>query len=295
MNRVIYSLIGGLFIGLFWWNNRGEQKDEVFIGIVQTIEHPALDLTSQGVIAELKKAGYSYRVESAQGNPSIATQIAQKFVGQNAKLIVTVGTMATQAGVRVASSKHIPVVFATVTDPVGARIVQNMKTPEGHVTGVSNYVDLKNVFSEIKKNFSNIKTLGIIYNTGEANSVFLTDHAQKEAPAFNIHIELAPASKTSDVAGAAQTLIGKKVDAILINNDNTALAAFDAIVKSADNVPVIASDAFCLAKGAQMVVGANQFDIGSQAGIMVIKILKDKIAIKDIPVEGPRKVDVTKK
>ena len=270
------------------------------IGVIQVIEHPALDQTRQGILDELKGAGLvpletmQWFFESAQGNSALAAQVAQKFVGQKVDLIVTLGTTPSQAAAQLAqTSPHIPVIFASVTDPLSAKLVNNPQKPDLNVTGVSNYVEVDKQFETFLKVLKPLKKLGILYNPGEANSVTLVEKMQVSAKKYDITLVLAPASKTGEVLAAAQSLVGK-VDAMFINNDNTALAAFDAVAKIGDhnNIPVFVSDVDFISKGAVAALGPDQYALGRQAGKMIIKALKDRLPIKQIPVEWPSKVEL---
>ena len=107
------------------------------IGVIQTIEHPALDKTRQGIREELADQGFKENLqwdwESAQMNQALATQIAQKFVGQEVDLIVAIGTLAAQSALSATRTSDIPVIFASVTDPKSAKLM-------GNIAGVSNFV-----------------------------------------------------------------------------------------------------------------------------------------------------------
>ena len=268
------------------------------VGVVQIIEHPALDQTRQGIMDELAEAGFipektmQWDYESAQGNPALASQIIQKFVGQKADIIVAIPTTPAQAAAQITQGSKIPVVFASVTDPVGTKLVIDPQKPEGNITGVSNFIEVKKQIEAFRKILPGLKRLGIIYNPGEANSVILLEKTQSAAKDEGINLVAIPASKTSEVLTAAQNLIGK-IDAIFINNDNTALAAFDAVTKVGNEhkIPVFVSDVDCLQKGALAALGPDQYQLGRQAGKMVVKILREKLKPSDIPVEWPQKVD----
>jgi putative ABC transport system substrate-binding protein len=270
------------------------------VGVIQVIEHPALDQSRQGILDELKENGFipdktmQWFYESAQGNPALAAQIAQKLVGQKVDIIITIGTTPSQAAAQATqTSPDIPVVFSSVTDPLAAKLVTNPQKPNTNVTGVSNYVEVDKQFEAFCKILSSLKRLGIIYNPGEANSVILLEKMQEAAKKYDLKLVLAPAAKTSEVSAAAQSLVGK-VDAIFINNDNTALAAFDSVTKvgQENNIAVFVSDMDCLNKGALAVLGPDQYDLGRQTGKMIVKILRDRLPIKGIPVEWPKNVEL---
>ncbi|WP_010300088.1 ABC transporter substrate-binding protein [Candidatus Odyssella thessalonicensis] len=239
------------------------------IGIIQVIEHPALDATRQGLIETLQKLAPDYKVSwySAQGDMATAVQLTQKFVGRKVAAIVTLGTMPTQVAVRICQQATIPVIFASVTDPRSAGLL-------GKACGVSNFVDVERQIAAIKEILPRLKRLGIIYNPSEANSEKLLSLTRQACQEKGIDLQCAIAVKTADVAMATQKLVGA-VDALFINNDNTALAAFPCVIRVADKakIPVFASDVDLIKSGALAVLGPDQYRIGIQAAHMVNKIL----------------------
>ncbi len=301
--QVVVAVIAimALLIGRWLWTNKTAQTsiNIPIVSIVQVIEHPALDQTRQGIMDELAASGYisgknmQSFYESAQGNPALATQIVQKFVGQKSSVIVAIGTTPAQAAAQVTQGSNIPVVFASVTDPVGTKLVTNPEKPEQNVTGVSNFVAVERQLKIFLKILPSMTRLGYIYNPGEANSVTLLEKTQVATKKEGITLVTTPASKTSEVLSAAQNLVGK-VDAIFVNNDNTALAAFDAVAKiGAENkIPVFVSDIDCLNKGALAALGPDQYQLGRQTGKMIVKILEGQAKPSDIPVEWPKKIDL---
>jgi putative ABC transport system substrate-binding protein len=255
------------------------QASPLKISILQNIEHPALDATRKGLLEELPKLGYSDSVidyQSAQGNAALAAQIAQKFVSNSPDVIVAIGTKAAQAAMAATKESKIPVVFASVTDPLAAKLVTSLEAPTGNVTGVSNFVAPEPQFKFFKKLLPSLKKLGIVYDPGEPNSIALNTMMEKAAKELGLQLEYATASKTSDVSGASESLCGK-VDALFVNNDNTALSAFKSVVKAAQNcgIPAFVSDVDSVDQGALAALGPDQVDLGRQTARMVDKILKN--------------------
>ena len=249
------------------------------ISIIQTIDHPALNATREGFLKELSVLGYKdahVETQSAQGNTALAAQIAQRFVSTHPDLVLAIGTTAAQAALSAAKGTTIPIVFASVTDPLSAKLVSNLEKPEANITGVSNFVSVEPQFELFKKLVPELKTIGIVYNPGEANSVAMLDKMKIAAEKLNLNLVLATASKTSDVLGASQSLCGK-ADALFINNDNTSLSAFKSVVKAAQacGIPAFVSDVDLLEQGALAALGPNQFDLGRQTARMADRILKN--------------------
>ena len=269
----------------------GEQA--VVIGLSQFINHPALDSTTQGVLDVLKsQPELTANVQNAQGNTVIAVQIAQNFVGQRVQCIVAVGTTSAQTAANMIKGTAIPLVFATVTDPVGAKLVSNEKQPEGQITGSSNFTPIEPQLAIFQKILPNLKNLGMIYNPSELNGTTMVKETAKAAKSLGIVIRSAGVSSSRDVGNALQSLLGK-VDAFFISNDNTALSAFDIIVKMATEhkIPVFVSDTDLVAQGAIAAIGPNQYLVGQAAGQMVLQILNG-VSVKDIPVFYPTNSDL---
>jgi putative ABC transport system substrate-binding protein len=268
------------------------QEEPATVAVTAIVEHPALDAARDGIKAELEAAGYAegknlaFTYESAQGNPATAAQIARKLVGERPDVIVPISTPSAQAVV--GATKDIPVVFTAVTDPVGAKLVQDAGHPGGNVTGMSDLSPIGAHLDLVKEIMPDAKTLGVIYNPGEANSVTLLDLLKEEAPARGLAIREAPAPKSADVLAAAQSLVGN-VDAIYVPTDNTVVTALEAIVKVGEQnkLPVFAGDTDSVPRGAIAAIGFNYFDVGRQTGRIVLRVLKGEKP-GDIPVEGVR-------
>ncbi|WP_299393839.1 ABC transporter substrate-binding protein [Pelagibius sp.] len=266
------------------------QAADITVATTAIVEHPALDAARDGVRDELAAAGYEegrnlrFLYESAQGNPATAAQIARKFVGEAPDVIVPISTPSAQAVV--SATKDIPIVFTAVTDPVGAKLVGDPMKPGANVTGMSDLSPIGKHLDLIKQISPDAASIGVPFNPGEANSMTLLELVKQEAPARGLTVVEAPATKSSEVLGAAQSLVGK-ADVIYVPTDNTIVSAFEAVVKvGIDNkVPVYAGDTDSVARGAIAALGFNYYDLGRQTGRMVLRVLKGE-APGDIAVEG---------
>ncbi len=292
IKSVLIGIIAILSMNVSFSAGPLQAKPEKHVSIMQIAEHPALDAARQGIIDELKNADIQIDFQSAQGNNILATQIAQQFVGNASDIMVGIGTTSTQALISADQRRTIPIVFVSVTDPKGSKLVNNLNRPEGLVTGVSDHVDTAPQFDLFKKILPKLSKLGIIYNPGEANSVALVEQMKQAATKKGIELVFATANKTADVAEAARFLV-TKVEAIFINNDNTALSAFDAIVKigTESKIPVFCSDTDMVDHGALAALGPNQYALGRQTGQIILEILAGK-SPRDIPVAFPDKTEI---
>ncbi|MBC7204547.1 MAG: ABC transporter substrate-binding protein [Pusillimonas sp.] len=249
------------------------------VAVVSIVEHPALDSIKDGVKAALQEAGFTegdglkWQFQTAQGNMAIAAQIARKFVGDRPDVIVAIATPSAQAVV--AATRDIPVVYSAVTDPVAAQLVESFEPSGTNVTGVSDMLDLERQIELIRAVAPNAKTVGMVYNPGEANSAAVVRQLREMLPEYEMTLMEASAPRTVDVGAAARSLIGN-VDVIYTNTDNNVVSAYEALVKVGNDaqIPLVASDPASVKRGAIAALGVNYYDLGLQTGAMVIEILK---------------------
>lgn len=267
------------------------------IGITQIVEHPALDAIRKGTLEGLKEEGFVegknliVDYQNAQNERNNATSIAQKFVSEKVNLIIAITTPSAQAAAQV--SGEIPVVFSAVTDPVAAGLVQAFDKPGDRITGTSDMVPIARQVELMQKFIPNLKTIGIVYNSGEVNAEVQVKEAQKAAGEKGIKVETSGVSNNSEIQQAAESLAGK-VDAYLVLVDNMIVAGFDTLqqVSAKANKPVFASDSDTVKRGAVATYGLDQFKIGVQTGKMAARILKGE-SPKEIPVEVLKEVSLT--
>ena len=267
---------------------------EKSVRITAIVEHPALDAVRQGILDELRQHGYlpgdnlDWEFQSAQGDTSIAGQIARKFVGDAPDVIVAIATPSAQS-VAAAARGALPVIFSAVTDPIDARLVSNLEKPGGNITGVSDLLPLERHMALIREIVPNARIIGIPYNPGEANAAVLVKRIEAMAPTLGLQIVNASAPTTGDVLMATRSLVGK-VDAIYVTTDNTVIAAFESVLKVGREaqIPVIAGDTDTVSRGAVAAVGFDYYDVGRQTGVLLLRVLNGEHP-GDIAVRGVEK------
>ncbi|WP_204250813.1 ABC transporter substrate-binding protein [Saezia sanguinis] len=248
------------------------------VAVTAIVEHPALDAIRDGVREVLTEAGYEdgknlrWQYQSAQGNTSIAAQIARKFIGDKPDVIVAVSTPSAQTVV--AGTKTIPVVFSAVTDPVAAKLTTSWDASGTNVTGVSDVLELGPQIDLILRIVPNAKRVGMVYNPAEANSVAVVKSLQELLAQRGMTLVTAAAPRSVDVGSAARSLVGK-VDVFYSNTDNNVVSAYEALVKVGQDakIPVIASDTPSVQRGAVAALGVDYKELGRQTGRVVLRIL----------------------
>ncbi|EJK2106140.1 ABC transporter substrate-binding protein [Vibrio cholerae] len=251
------------------------------VAVSQIVEHPALDATRQGLLDGLKAKGYEegknleFDYKTAQGNPAIAVQIARQFVGENPDVLVGIATPTAQA--LVSATKTIPIVFTAVTDPVGAKLVKQLEQPGKNVTGLSDLSPVEQHLELIKEILPNVKSIGVVYNPGEANAVSLMELLKLSAAKHGIKLVEATALKSADVQSATQA-IAEKSDVIYALIDNTVASAIEGMIVAANQAktPVFGAATSYVERGAIASLGFDYYQIGVQTADYVAAILEGK-------------------
>lgn len=278
----------------------GEASKQYKIAISQIVEHPSLDATREGFIAALKDAGLvegqNLKIDynNAQGDQTNNMTIAQKIAGDKNDLVLGIATPSAQAVVQQIKD-DTPIVFASVTDPLDAKIVTSLEKPGANVTGASdtNPDAIVQLMDFIAGNFSNVKNVGLVINEGEPNAVVMAKYAEEALAKHNIKLIRAAVTNTSEVKQAAESLIGR-ADAIYITLDNTVVSGVDTLIQVANenDLPLFSSDRDTVEKGAFATVGFKYYDHGYQAGEMAVDILLNGKKPGDLDVKMQEKLDL---
>lgn len=266
------------------------------VALTQIVEHPSLDAARRGILDELAAAGFTpgqnltVDYQNAQGNPATAAQIARKFVGERPDVIVAITTPSAQAVA--AATRELPIVFCSVSDPLGAKLVRDLDRPGGNVTGTSDLSPIAEQLDLIRELSPTAKRLGVIYNPGEANSVSLVGSLKELAPGKGFQVIEAVAPKSGDVLSAARQLAGK-TEAIYIPLDNTVVSALEAVIKVGREakIPVYSADTDSVGRGTVASLGFDYYDVGRQTGQQVTRILRGEKP-GDISVERVKKLNL---
>ncbi len=251
------------------------------IAISTIVEVPALLDTKNGIIEGLAERGYvvgkNLEVDYQNANGKMDTQlaIAKKFIGDKPDVLVPITTPTSQA--MIAGNKDIPVVFATVTDPVKAKLIKQYIKPGGNVTGVSDAAPIVNQLQLFKKIIPNLKKIGFIYNPGLDNALATLGWIKEEGAKMGIVVVESPSPTVNEVLIATKKLVGK-VDAIYVPNDTTVISGIAAIVKIGQDTdtPVFTGETGHVASGSIGSVGIDYVGVGVIAGHMVADVLDGK-------------------
>lgn len=267
-----------VILGLVFYNKPSQATiTGKVVAITQIAPHPSLDRIRKGIEDEITSAfGDKVKIEfqSAQGNPALATQIAQNFIGKKVDVVVAITTPSAQAMFS-ANTPKIPMVFAGVTDPIAAKLVEDNGRNKENVTGVSDAPDIQRQVALLEESLPKGSRIGIIYNPGETNSHVHVERLEEALQAVGFVVIKTPAYSTGDVLQAAQGTV-PTADALMLTNDNTVIAALDAVLQTAKQkgIPVFCSDPESVKRGCKAAIAPDQYEMGRRAGEMVVRILK---------------------
>lgn len=264
------------------------------IGISQYGEHGSLDNCREGFLQGLAEEGIvegenlTVDYQNAGFDDSIATQIGQSFSANDVDLMAAIATPSATACFAAAEDKDIPVIFTAITDPVGAKL------DSGNITGTSDVLPVEGQLELIRKLQPNASTIGIVYTTSEANSVYSVGIYESLASKYAFTIETVGVTSQAEVTQAVDTLISKGVNCISNLTDNTVVGVLPAILEKTNDagVPVYGSEIEQIKLGCVAGAGLDYIKLGIQTGKMAAKVLRGEAACQDLPYEIIENYDI---
>ncbi|MDY4760627.1 tryptophan ABC transporter substrate-binding protein [Streptococcus thoraltensis] len=282
-------VVGSIFynLGQSTANSEQDKKEKVKVGVLQFVTHDALDAINDGISKGLEESGYdkdSVEIDyvNAEADQSKIQTMSKQLVANRNDVLVGIATPAAQGLAN--ATKDIPVVMGAISDPVGAKLVSDLKHPSANITGVSNQVPVAQEVDLITKLTPDAKTIGVLYASSEDNSQSQVDKFEKLAKEKGLTVKTYAVPSTNEITATMSVMTGK-VDAIFVPQDNTIASAMKTVAASANKakLPVYVVDDSMVKNGGFAAVGQNQFDLGVETGKMVAQILDGK-AVKDMPV-----------
>lgn len=265
-----------------------EKQKKIEIGITQIVEHPSLDDVRKGIIDALKANGYdenkiNINYKNAQGDFGTAQVIAQEY-NNKSDVIIAISTPSAQAAAN--NIKDKPIFFSAITNPESAGILRK------NVTGVSDKSPVKKQVELIEKLLPKAKNIGIVYNTSEQNSFYLTEEFTKAAKEKGYTVKVKGISNISEMASALDTLL-PTIDVLYTSIDNTIASTYPLIVEKSNKAdkPIIGATKSFVEQGALAVDGISDYQVGYQTGEMVARYLNGE-KIENIPYEVVEKSEM---
>lgn len=274
-----------IVVTLFLASSCGDGRKQ--IAIVQLGTHMSLDEINQAIVEKLEEAGYNagkYKISQHNANFSsdVANQIMQTL--NNAEVVIAIATPVAQAAFQ-SLPMDKPIVFAAVSDPKAAGLVENITAPEGNITGTSDEIQVNLIIDKAKEINPDLAKLGFIYNPNEDNSVSNLKKIRAYCETKGIEVKASTIQNAGEMSEVANVLI-RDVDAMFVTDDNTVASGMkilSEICRKAKKPCYTGADSM-VRDGGMLCIGINYSTLGEYTAQMVIDILSG-VEIKDIPVK----------
>ena len=297
MKKAVFTLILALCLAILTPFASFAQTDAIQIGVLQLVEHPALDAAYKGFVDGLAEAGFvdgeniEIDFRNAQADQSNLMTMSDRFVKNNVDLILAIATPATQSVASATST--IPILFTAVTDPVAARLVESWEKPGLNVTGVSDIGPIEDQINLCRRLLPEAKTIGIIYNSSEVNSEVQAKEAEKYANEAGFKVEFGTVTSVNDIEQVATSLAAKS-DIFYVPTDNTIASAIPNLVQVAQEkgLLIVGGEEGQVESGAAATISISYYKLGLQTAAMAVRILKDGATPADLPVEKLEDTDL---
>ena len=256
------------------------------IGICQLVQHEALDAATKGfrdaITDALGAENVTFDEQNAAGDTPTCATICNGFVSSGVDLILANATGALQAAA--AATKDIPILGTAVTEYGVALGIDNFGgTVGGNISGTADLAPLDQQAAMITELFPDAKNVGIIYCSGEPNSVYQVEVVKAALEKAGCTVNTYTFSDTNDVVSVTGTASDAN-DVLYIPTDNTAASCAEAI-KSAAKKPIIAGEeGICKACGVA-TLSIDYYELGRTTGEMAVKILKGEADISTMAIE----------
>ena len=263
------------------------------VGICNYVDDASLNQIVENIQSQLKKAGtennvkFDVTVQNCNADASVMNQIISDFIANSVDLMVGVATPVAVAMQAASEDKNIPVVFAAVSDPVGAGLVADKDAPGANVTGTSDYLNTDAIMDLILANKADTKNVALLYDMGQDSSKTPIENAKKYLDAKGISYKEYTGTNVTEVQQAVATIIKDGADAVFTPTDNTIMTAELSIYESLAKAGIphyTGADSFAL-NGAFLGYGVDYAALGQQTADMIADILVNSKDVASYPVK----------
>ncbi len=273
------------------------KDNRIKIGVIQLVEHSALDADYKGFVDGLAEAGYvdgqNIKIDyhNAQGEQVNCVTIAEKLINDRDNLIFAIATPAAQAVANL--TKDIPILISSVTDPESAKLVQKNTAPGGNVSGTSDLTPCAAQMELLKRIVPDAKTVGMLYCSSEQNSYFQVGLAKAACDKLGLKYIDGTVSNANEIQQVVTNLCGK-VDVIYAPTDNMIAAGMPLVSKVANEnkIPVICGEEGMVNAGGLATYGINYYELGKLTAKMAVEILRDGKNPAEMPIEYLQSFDL---
>ena len=256
------------------------------IGICNLVDDASLNQIIQNIrerlaeISEEKGVQFEILEQNCNLDASVRQQIIENYIADEVDLLVGVATPVAQTMQGMTEESNIPVVFAAVSDPVGAGLVESLEAPGANITGTSDYLNTNAILDLIFAANPDAKKIALLYNPSEDASTAPIATAKEVLAAKGVEVKEYTGSNPSEVMLAADAIVADGMDAVFTPTDNTIMAAELSIYEKFAEAKIphyCGADSFAL-NGAFLGFGVDYANLGRETADMIAAILLDGAA-----------------
>ena len=292
MKKILTLIILSLVLSLTGCqSSSGNKEDNVYnIGICNYVDDASLNQIIENIEARLKELAtensvtFNVKVDNCNLDANVLNQIIANFADMD--LMVGVATPVAIAMKNSTDDSNIPVVFAAVSDPLSAGLVDSLQNPGGNLTGTSDYLDTNAVINLIFAMDPEIDKVGLLYDVGQDSSTTAIAQAKELLAERNVEVIEKTGTNVSEIILAAQALVDAGCKAVFTPSDNTVMTAELSIYEIFANAGVLhyaGADSFAL-NGAFLGYGVDYANLGRKTADMIFDVLVGKKDISSYPV-----------
>jgi putative ABC transport system substrate-binding protein len=259
-------------------NNNADTGDKLKIGIIQYGSHPSLDNCYEGIIEGLNASSYADKIEIDTQNGSFDSAtcdtIAKSMVASDYDMIFAIATPAALSAYSAAQNSDTPVIFCAVSDPVAAGLTASFDAGNENCVGTSDVLELDKQVELIKTLQPDVKSIGVLYTTTEANSLSQLATLKEICSEQGIEVVEQGVSTAADIPQAATT-IASQVDCINNFTDNNVVNNLSVLLEKANaaGVPVYGSEVEQVKNGCLASISIDYVALGVKTAEMGVEVL----------------------
>lgn len=251
------------------------------VGICNYVDDASLNQIVENIRARFDAAAAEQGIEievlydNCNADAAVMEQIISNFIAEKVDLMIGVATPVAMRMQALTEGNQIPVIFAAVSDPTGAGLVESMENPGYNVTGTSDYLDTKSVVELIFALKPEAKKIGLLYDVGQDSSTDAIKKAKEALTEKGVEVIEHTGANTDEIILAAQAMVSDGVDAVFTPTDNTVMTAELAIYEILADAGIphfTGADSFAL-NGAFLGYGVDYANLGAETANMAIEVL----------------------
>ena len=262
------------------------------VGICNYVDDASLNQIVSNIRSRLETIGaergvtFEIKYDNCNADSNVLSQIIANFIAEDVDLMVAVATPVAMSMQAATEDNGIPVVFAAVSDPVGAGVVESMEAPGANITGTSDFLDTDAIMNLMLVQNPDLSKVGLLYDVGQDSATAPIADARAFLEEKGIEYTEHTGTNVDEVVLAAQAMVADGVEAVFTPTDNTIMTAelsIYEILADAGIMHYAGADSFAL-NGAFLGYGVDYANLGVETADMVAEILVDKAEPASTPV-----------